>query len=165
MIICVEIHCKTSLSNNTTDLYLHYSITYSFSQYDSANPSLLRRGRDCAPVLSFKQFYSYFGGFIPTLRVKNFDNQTQQAIINQLSRNDHESVNNLCCYAAKRNGKHDGVQYHRTPFNSDKTKLLRSALFDKLGKNDNTISFYYREENPLDDIEIYTRFAQQYGIN
>lgn len=47
----------------------------------------------------FKQFYSYFGGFIPTLRVKNFDNQTQQAIINQLSRNDHESVNNLCCYA------------------------------------------------------------------
>ena len=56
----------------------------------------------------FKQFYSYFGGFIPTLRVKNFDNQTQQAIINQLSRNDHESVNNLCCYAAKRNGKHDG---------------------------------------------------------
>ena len=121
---------------------------------------------ECANNLGdiFKQFYSYFGGFIPTLRVKNFDNQTQQAIINQLSRNDHENVNNLCCYAAKRNGKHDGVQYHRTPFNSDKTKLLRSALFDKLGKNDNTISFYYREENPLDDIEIYTRFAQQYGI-
>lgn len=111
----------------------------------------------------FKQFYNLFGNAVPKFRVQNFDAETQLAVVNKLSRNDHENINSLCCYAAKRNGKYNGVQYHRTPFNSDKTKLLRSSLFNMLG-NDDTISFCYREENPLDDTEIYAQFAQRYGI-
>lgn len=122
-------------------------------------------GIQYAPNLGdiFKQFYAYFGNFIPEVRVQNFDAETQLAVVNKLSRNDHENVNNLCCYAAKRNGVYNGVQHHRTPFNSDKTKLLRENLFNMLG-NDDTISFCYREENPLDDTEICAQFAQRYGI-
>lgn len=119
-------------------------------------------GISYAPNLGdiFKQFYTYFGGFVPTMRVQNFDAETQLAIIHKLNQNDHENVNNLCCYSVKRNGKHNGIQYRRTPFNSDKTKLLRENLYKMLG-NDDTISFCYREENPLSDTEIYQQFAQR----
>lgn len=94
---------------------------------------------------------------------QNFDDETKLAVINKLNHNDREDVNNVCCYAARRNGKPNGIQYHRTPFNRDKTKLLRKSLFDMLG-NDDTISFCYRAENPLSDIEIYENFTRQYGI-
>ncbi len=122
-------------------------------------------GIQYAPNLGdiLRQFYAYFGQFIPEARIMQFDAETQLAIVNKLSQNDHENINNLCCYAAKRNGVYNGIQYHRTPFNSDKTKLLRENLFNMLG-NDDTISFCYREENPLDDTEIYAQFAQRYGI-
>lgn len=112
----------------------------------------------------FKQFYNYFNNFIPQTRILEFDDQAQKAMVNKLSRNDHENVNNTCCYAARHNGKYNGVQYHRTPFNSDKTKLLRADLFDMLG-GDDTISFCYREENPLSDLEICKQFHKQYGLH
>lgn len=111
----------------------------------------------------FQQFYTYFGNFVPTRCIQEFDLETKRAVLNRLSHNDGENINNLCCYAAKRNGVHNGVQYHRTPFNSDKTRLLRNNLFNMLG-NDDTISFCYREENPLDDTEIYAQFSQHYDI-
>lgn len=123
-------------------------------------------GIQYAPNLGdiFKQFYIYFGHFIPKIRVQDFDTETLLAVVNKLSKNDHENVNNLCCYAAKRNGKRNGIQCRRTPFNSDKTKLLRESLFNMLG-NDDTISFCYREENPLNDVDIYTQFTKRYGAN
>lgn len=111
----------------------------------------------------FKQFYSHFNDFVPQVLCQNFDDETKLAVINKLNHNDREDVNNVCCYAARRNGKPNGIQYHRTPFNRDKTKLLRKSLFDMLG-NDDTISFCYRAENPLSDIEIYENFTRQYGI-
>lgn len=111
----------------------------------------------------FLDFYSRFNNCIPQTLNQNFDDETKLAVLNKLSRNDKEDANNLCCYAAKRNGIYNGIQHHRTPFNSDKTKLLREDLFNMLGSDD-TISFCYRAENPLDDVEIYEKFAQQYGI-
>lgn len=95
--------------------------------------------------------------------MQNYDNETQLAIIHRLSQNDHENVNNPCCYSVKRNGIHNGIQYRRTPFNSDKTKLLRENLY-KMLDNDDTISFCYREDNPLSDTEIYHQFAQRNKI-
>lgn len=120
-------------------------------------------GIQFAPNLGniFKQFYMHFGTFIPEERVKAFDTETQLAMVHKLSQNDHDNENNLCCYAVRRNGIYNGRQHHRTPFNSDKTKLLRENLFNMLGKNDDTISFCYREENPLEDAEICAQFAQQ----
>lgn len=111
-----------------------------------------------------RQFYETFNNFVPQTINQNFDVETNNAVINRLSHNDNDDVNNVYCYAARRNGVHKGVQYHRTPFNSDKTRLLRKTLFDLLG-GDDTISFYYRDENPLSDSEICDKFRQQYGIN
>lgn len=123
-------------------------------------------GIQYAPNLGdiFKQFYNYFGTFIPTTRIQTFDNQTQTAMVNKLSRNDNENVNNIFCYATRHNGCRNGVQCHRTPFNSDKTKLLREGLFNMLG-NDDTISFCYREADALSDIEIYTQFTKNESLH
>lgn len=109
----------------------------------------------------FKQFYNCFNNFIPETRILTFDDQTQRAMVNKLSRNDNENISNICCYDARHNGVCNGIQHHRTPFNSDKTKLLRENLFNMLG-GDDTISFFYREENPLDDLEIYNNFLRRY---
>lgn len=109
----------------------------------------------------FRQFYVNFNNFIPQIANQNFDGETQNAVITKLNRNDND--NNTCCYAAKRNGKHNGIQCHRTPFNSDKTRLLRRNLFDLLG-GDDTVSFCYRAEDSLSDAEICHKFRQQYGI-
>lgn len=111
----------------------------------------------------FKQFYAYFGQFIPPSRVTKFDNETMRAVVKKLSHNDHDNTKAVCCYKAIRNGIYDGVQHHRTPFNSDKTKLLRPRLFDMLGRDD-TISFCYRENDALKDIEIYEQFMRSYGL-
>ncbi len=110
-----------------------------------------------------RQFYAYFGQFIPESRVTQFDHETTSALVKKLSRNDNDNANAQCCYKVIRNGKYNGIQHYRTPFNSDKTKLLRPELFNKLG-GDNKISFCYRENNPLTDIEIYEQFMRSYGI-
>lgn len=122
-------------------------------------------GIEFAPNLGniFRQFYSYFNGFVPTSRVKTFDTETKLAVINKLSHNDKQNANTLCCYTVMRNGIYDGIQHYRSVFNSDKTKLLRPSLFEMLG-SDNTISFYYREQDPLDDLAIYEQFMQRYGL-
>lgn len=112
----------------------------------------------------FRQFYSLFGKCIPTSRVENLDKEAKYAIIKILSHNDKDNANAQCCYKAIRNGIYAGVQHHRTVFNSDKTKLLREELFNLLGRNDDTISFCYREGYPLDDSEICKQFAISYGV-
>lgn len=111
---------------------------------------------------TFKQFYAYLGTFISTSHVRKFDTETKQAIVNKLSHNDGENIDHICCYAAKRNGTYNGIQHHKTPFNRDKTKLLRENLFSLLGSDD-TISFCYRKENSINDTEIYFYCAQRYG--
>lgn len=111
----------------------------------------------------FKQFYAYFGQFVPQSRVPHLDAETLQAVVKKLSHNDKDNANALCCYKVIRNGIYDGVQHRRTPFNSDKTKLLRPNLFEMLGSED-TLSFCYRENDPLTDLEIYEQFMRNYGI-
>lgn len=110
----------------------------------------------------FKQFYAYFGQFVPESRVIHLDTETQQAVIKQLSHNDRDNSNAQCCYKVIHNGIYNGVQHRRTPFNSDKTKLLRPSLYETLG-GDDTLSFCYRENNSLTDIEIYEQFMRNYG--
>lgn len=110
----------------------------------------------------FRQFYTYFGTFIPAARIQTFDQQTLTAMVNKSSRNDNEDINKICCFSAKHNGTRNGIQLHRSPFNSDKTKLLRPDLFNMLGGDDN-ISFCYRAENALTDLEIYEEFTARYG--
>lgn len=59
-----------------------------------------------------------------------------------------------CCYMVKHNGKDShGRQMERTAKNTAKTRLLRPALFELLGR-DKTISFCYRKEGEEDDATI-----------
>ena len=68
---------------------------------------------------------------------------------------DHrEGDEGFCCYKAQHNGKKaDGENKLRSAKNQAKTILLRPSLYDTLG-SDPTISFYYRQENEVDDITI-----------
>lgn len=118
-------------------------------------------GIQYAPNLGdiFQQFYAAFNKFVPPVQAQNFDEEMKQAMVTKLCRNDNENINKLCCYAVKRNIKKNGTQFHRTPFNSDKTKLLRENLF-RMFEREDTVSFCYREENPLDDEEICANFAK-----
>ena len=60
----------------------------------------------------------------------------------------------FCCYKARHNGKKaNGEQIYRSAKNTAKTKLLREALFKRIG-SDKTISFCYRQENELSDSQI-----------
>lgn len=64
----------------------------------------------------------------------------------------------LCCYKAAYNGKKaDGEQKMRTVLNTEKTRILRPMLYEEIGTKDNRISFFYREENPVDDLIIIER--------
>jgi len=110
----------------------------------------------------FRQFYERFGAIIPRIRPLTLSTAEKNAAIQRLNRNDNDNDNAMCCYAARRNGVYDGKQHYRTPFNSDKTKLLRETLYERLG-GDDTISFCYREENELDDITIINQFMINYG--
>lgn len=75
--------------------------------------------------------------------------------------NRYEGNNGRCCYDARRNHMpNSSTEYkYRTIFNTEKTKLLRPSLFEKLG-NDEHISFYYREYDELDDNEIYEKLRR-----
>lgn len=101
-------------------------------------------------------FYKALNASIPSEYTK-LDLKYKHVVLNKI--NNREPDNGLCCYAAKRNGRtKDGKQKKRTEMNTAKTKILRASLFDRLGKNDKTISFCYRDSNPLTDAEIIANF-------
>lgn len=75
-----------------------------------------------------------------------------------------ENNEGFCCYMARHNRKNSrGEQIYRSAKNTAKTRLLRETLFNLLG-NDRTISFFYRQENELDDATIALSL-QQHSIN
>lgn len=80
-------------------------------------------------------------------------------IINKVNNRDTANGNGRYCFAARHNGlKSDGTPMQRSEFNTAKTKLLRENLYERLGKNDPTISFCYSEnesDNKTDAEIIY----------
>lgn len=80
-----------------------------------------------------------------------------------LSKSDGEDVNKIYCFKVKRNPlKSNNTLGQRTPYNDNKTRLLRPTLYEKLGKETN-ISFCY-SKNPEDeksDDEILANWAQK----
>ena len=62
-----------------------------------------------------------------------------------------EGKEGLCCYKAVRNGKKaNGEQIRRSAKNTAKIRLLRPELYALVGEKDDTISFYFRQENEID---------------
>lgn len=102
-----------------------------------------------------RQFANQLGEFIP--RAVNVQKPTEErkAIVHTLSKKDTENPNKVFCFAVKRNSvvinKSAGVskQQKRSPYNDNKTRLLRPSLYEKLGKDD-TLSFCYSDDPTKD---------------
>lgn len=79
----------------------------------------------------------------------------KKAIIHKLSDGNSEDAEKLYCFAVKRNpvliDKETGKlrQLKRSAYNDRKTRILRSSLYQKLGKDD-TISFCYSDDPEMD---------------
>ncbi len=105
-----------------------------------------------------QQFNQYFSGFIPTKVNSNKSKSLTQVLISSLSRSDSEDPNKIYCFTVRRNP--DNRQ--RSPFNDNKTKLLRPSLYMKF-KEDPTISFCYSQNSNEEctDEEIFLKFSQR----
>ena len=79
----------------------------------------------------------------------------KKAIIHKLSDGNSEDAEKLYCFAVKRNpvliDRETGKprQMRRSTYNDRKTRVLRSSLYQKLGKDD-TISFCYSNDPEMD---------------
>ncbi|MGQ1944647.1 DUF6037 family protein [Ornithobacterium rhinotracheale] len=105
-----------------------------------------------------QQFSLYFSNFIPTQVNPNKSEILKSIIVDSLSKSDGEDPNKIYCFTIRRhiNGR------KRTPFNDNKTKLLRPSLYRKL-KNELTISFCYskNKDDENTDEEILMRFSMK----
>lgn len=102
-----------------------------------------------------KQFSIILGTFIPKEVLPLEDIAERNAIITVLSRKDSDNPNKLYCFKIRRNPViYDAVskkykQQKRSPFNDNKTKILRKTLYELFNKDD-TISFCYSEDPSKD---------------
>ncbi|MCY8094032.1 DUF6037 family protein [Bacillus haynesii] len=93
-----------------------------------------------------QQFNNYFSTFIPANVIETKSNIQRKAMICSLSQSDAENPNKLYCYAVKRNPmKADGTLGRRSPFNDNKTRILRPVLYQKLSK-DKHLSFCFSDD-------------------
>ena len=103
------------------------------------------------------QFSNQLGDSIPTNINTNISDIEKQAMVRSLSISDSEDPKKIYCTMVRRNP--EGKK--RSEFNSDKTKLLRNALF-KYFKDDESISFCYSKdpEKENNDPTILKNFSK-----
>lgn len=105
----------------------------------------------------FKQFYGIFGKSIPsTIKIVNTDFE-KTAMVKSLSISDSEDPTKIYCTNVRRNP--EGQK--RSVFNSDKTKILRSRLYEYF-KDEESISFCYSNDvfKNNDDATILKNFSK-----
>ena len=114
------------------------------------------------------QFSTWLGKFIPD-RVNTQKSQTEkEAMVYTLSKKDSDDPSRIYCYAVKRNptvkDTLTGIvrQQRRSPYNDNKTRVLRRTLYDRLG-SDNTLSFCYSDDptKSRTDEEIVSNWASK----
>ena len=93
-------------------------------------------GENLGDILS--QFNEYFAQFIPTQLTLDKPPQIEEAMVASLLKSDSQDPNKRYCYGVRRNP--DGKK--RTPFNDNKTRLLRPTLYPEFS-GDQSISFCY----------------------
>jgi hypothetical protein len=92
------------------------------------------------------QFSQLLSKHIPTEVNEGKSSTEQTAMVYSLSQSDSENPNKLYCYKVKRNPKRkDNSLGERSPFNDNKTRILRPELYEKL-KAERNISFCYSED-------------------
>ncbi|TZG00095.1 hypothetical protein FW781_09255 (plasmid) [Chryseobacterium panacisoli] len=105
-----------------------------------------------------QQFYQHFSGFIPTQVNPNHPDNIRRLMVSSLSKSDSKDPNKIYCYTVKRNPDNE----KRTPFNDNKTQLLRPTLYAKF-KEEPMISFCYSfdQKDERTDQEILLKFSQR----
>ncbi len=112
------------------------------------------------------QFSENLGKHIPTKVKRTIIDSEKKAMVYSLSNSDAEDPNKIYCFKVRRNPiRPDETFAKRSPFNDNKTRLLRRDLYQKLGA-DNTLSFCY-SRNPLDeknDETIILNWAKHHSL-
>lgn len=108
-----------------------------------------------------KEFRKYFGQYIPAHVRREITDLEKNVKVRSLSLSDSENPNRIYCMSVKRNA--DGKK--RSEYNSNKTRVLRSALYEKF-KDDETISFCFsiNPEDERSDKKILEGFAKRNSI-
>lgn len=103
------------------------------------------------------QFNEYFSNFIPTQVNLNKSQDLLDETIRSLSKSDSQDPKKIYCFSIRRNSDSE----KRTPFNSNKSRLLRPNLYIKF-KDDCTVSFCYssKKEREKNDGEIINNFSK-----
>lgn len=104
------------------------------------------------------QFNRHFANFIPVKINPSKSEVLKSTMILSLSKSDSEDPNKKYCYTVKRNAN----KGERSPFNDNKTKLLRPKLYS-IFKDDSTISFCYSQNvnDERTDREILLNFSMR----
>lgn len=106
------------------------------------------------------QFCEQLGKFIPSRLPTALSPEEKTVVLSQLGRSSSEDPNKVHCFDVRRNGtRSNGTLNQRSPFNSQKTEMLRPTLYEAL-KADENLSFYYSEhpEDERSDTEILESF-------
>lgn len=104
------------------------------------------------------QLYNHINKYIPTKVPKNYSEIEKILVVESLSRSDSEDPTKIYPLNLKRNGKGRS----RSPFNSDKTKIICPEVFDLI-KDDPSISccFTSDENKGKPSREIIDNFSMQ----
>ncbi|MBC3618738.1 hypothetical protein H8R01_15830 [Vibrio metschnikovii] len=107
------------------------------------------------------QFYEYLSGFIPLSVGLHRTKEIDVAMVESLSKSDSEDPRKVYCFSAKRN-PNDG---NRSPYNDNKTRILRPILYSKLS-GDPQVSFNYslEESKKKSDSEIISNFSSNHKL-
>ena len=104
-----------------------------------------------------KQFTERLGNAIPKTIPDGISDIERTAMVRSLSKSDSEDPNKIYCNKVKRNPNGG----HRSEFNADKTKLLRTSLFEYF-RNEPSVSFCYYADPEMenDDATILRNFSK-----
>lgn len=108
-----------------------------------------------------RQFTRHLGQAVPDHLPPDFPRAEYNAILHHLSRCDAEDPLKVHCIGVRRNPlRSDGTPGQRTAYNSQKTLMLRPALYAKL-RDDAGLSFCYSSnpDHAVNDRRILERLA------
>ena len=113
-------------------------------------------GENLGDLLS--QFNEFFAKFIPTQVDLVKSPQINDAMVVSLSNSDSQDPDKRYCYGVRRNPEGE----KRTPFNDNKTRLLRPALYSEFS-SDQSISFCYSTDvnDQKSDAVIISNFSNK----
>lgn len=110
----------------------------------------------------FKQFYGYFVGFVPQTVPPVLNKRQEEEIDHRLVQREGRDPNAIYCFDARRLGKRNGNQKHRSIFISNLTERKKPELYAYF-KDEPTVTFYYSTDpaQELDSIEIIDKFRRR----